>query len=43
MFFPALKLTDVVFILPINVKMSTIVKYFNIYEQHKFHAQFSWA
>ena len=39
----ALKLSDVVFILLVNVKMPTIVGIFNIYEQVKFHAQLSRA
>ena len=39
----ALSLSDVVYILLINVKMPTIVGIFNIYEQNKFRAQLSWA
>ena len=34
--FLALKLSDAVFIMLINVKMPTIVGIFNIYEQDKF-------
>ena len=41
--FIALSLSDVVFIMLINVKMPTIVVNFNIYEQDKFDAQLSWA
>ena len=41
--FLALSLSDVVFIMLINVKMPTIVGIFYIYEQDKFHAQLSWA
>ena len=38
--FPAFKLSDVVFILLINVKMPTIVCWhFNIYEQDKSHVK----
>ena len=40
----SLKLSDVVFILLLNVKMPTIVNncwHFNIYEQDKLHAQLS--
>ena len=35
----ALSLSDVVFIVLINVKMPTIVGIFNIYEQDRFRAQ----
>ena len=41
--FHALCLLNIVFIMLINVKMSTIVGIFNIYEQDKFCAQLSWA
>ena len=41
--FLALSLSDVVFIMLINVKMPTIVGIFNIYEHDKFYAQMSWA
>ena len=41
--FLALSLSDIVFIMLINVKMLTIVGQFNIYEQDKFCAQLSWA
>ena len=40
--FLALSLSDVVFIMLINVKMPTIVGIFNIYEPDKFRAQLSW-
>ena len=39
----ALKLSDVVFILFINVKMPTTVGILTIYEQNKLNAQLSWA
>ena len=49
--FLVFSLSDIVFIILINVKMPTIVGilkfmskwYFNIYEQDKFRAQLSWA
>ena len=50
--FSAVKLSDVVFIMQINVKMPTIVVgiltnngcwHFNIYEHDQFHDQLSWA
>ena len=39
--FLALSLSDVVFTMPINVKMPTIAGIFYIYDQDKFHAQLS--
>ena len=41
--FIASSLSDVAFMMLINVKMPTIVGNFNIYEHDKFRAQMSWA
>ena len=41
--FLAISLSDIVFIMLINVKMPTYGWRFNIYEQDKFRAQLSWA
>ena len=41
--FSWIKLSDVVFIMLLDVKMPTIVGIFNIYEYDKFHAQLSWS